>query len=148
MTRREKELFAAAIRFASPLAMRGQACQKTMTAVAKQISRYLTFEVSDAEIEAAVAVNMAGKGERTAVRSKSQEKRVRAQKGMDPVPEARYRLIQDHDSHWYVIRTDQVAEFEAFCEDPGYGDWKGYDFSENTVNGPHTVTFPEWKEDL
>lgn len=64
-------------------------------------------------------------------------------------PAVRYRMIQDEECHWYVIRVGQVEEFNqwqdamADCEK-----WDGFDFNDVRVNGPHTVTFREWKEEL
>lgn len=61
----------------------------------------------------------------------------------------RYRMIQDEECHWYVIRVGQVEEFNlwqdamAECEK-----WDSFDFNDVRVNGPHTVTFPEWKEEV
>lgn len=74
---------------------------------------------------------------------------VRANHGLPPVPEVRYRMIQDEECHWYVIRVGQIEEFNqwhdamAECEK-----WDGFDFNDVRVNGPHTVTFPEWKEEM
>ncbi len=59
----------------------------------------------------------------------------------------KFRLIQDDDCHWYVIRADQSDEFyeweqaQADCVE-----WSGHDFNENRVNGPQSVVFDDWKE--
>ncbi len=72
---------------------------------------------------------------------------VRESHDLPPIS-VRYRMIQDEDCHWYVIRTDQVAEFNlwqdamARCEK-----WDGFDFSESQVNGPHMVSFLEWRQE-
>lgn len=80
--------------------------------------------------------------------SRSVERRIRAMKGLSPVPEVHYRLIQDEDCHWYVIRTTQEEEFNQWQDAmAGAIDWDGFDFNEVRVNGPHTITFPEWKEE-
>jgi hypothetical protein len=70
MTRREKELFAMAIRYAERLTNlpRDVGMPVPMKDVARDITDHLTFEVTDDEITAAVAVNRAGRGERTAIR--------------------------------------------------------------------------------
>lgn len=66
MTRRETELFAAAIRNLMPSrTIKWDA--ESLTKVAREITQNLTFQVTDGEIMSAVAVNFAGKGERTAV---------------------------------------------------------------------------------
>lgn len=67
MTRREKELLAAAIRYASFANQALDFTREGMTAKARKIVEYLTFEVTDDEIAAAVAVNLAGHGSRTAM---------------------------------------------------------------------------------
>lgn len=62
--------------------------------------------------------------------------------------ERRYRLIQDEDGHWYVIRVDETEKFEAWVAAGPY--WDGYvgkDFGDLMVNGPHTVSFPTWSEE-
>jgi hypothetical protein len=138
MTRREKELFAMAIRAFDrqlPLSNAGR-----MTIVGRQLAENLTFKVTDAEIEAAVAVNLAGKGSRTAVRSKFQDKRLATQA-------ARFRLIQDEDSHWYVIRSDQEDEFNEWQDAMSESaPWDGHDFSEDRVGGsPSRVEFPSFE---
>lgn len=69
MTRREKELFAMAIRYADRqiTVPHDAGAADRMSQVARRLAQNLTFEVTDDEITAAVAVNIAGKGERTAV---------------------------------------------------------------------------------
>lgn len=58
-----------------------------------------------------------------------------------------FRLIQDDDCHWYVIRVDQAAEFHEWeqamidCDE-----WHGHDFNENRIDGPRDVVFPSWEE--
>ena len=62
---------------------------------------------------------------------------------------AQFCLIQDNDSHWYVIKADQRETFRQWVEwTENYeeGDYTGPDFNSNRVNGPHTVVFGEWKE--
>lgn len=72
---------------------------------------------------------------------------VRTDHGLEPVS-VRYRMIQDESCHWYVIRTDQVQEFEQWQDAMSECiDRDGFDFNEVRVNGPHDVTFPEWKEE-
>lgn len=80
-------------------------------------------------------------------RSKSQEKRIRAQKGLPSLPEVRYRLIQDESCHWYVIRTDQEDEFNAWQDAmAGCEKWNGHDFSNDAIGGsPGLVTFPSFE---
>jgi hypothetical protein len=72
---------------------------------------------------------------------------VRVEHGLDPVPEVRYRLIQDEDCHWYVIRVGQEQEFDAWQD--AMVDclpWKGHDFSEDALGGdPGRVTFPSFE---
>lgn len=56
------------------------------------------------------------------------------------------RLIQDDDSHWYVIPCHRVDDFHAWefamseCH-PWEMDWEPH-----RVNGPHAVQFYEWDE--
>ncbi len=56
------------------------------------------------------------------------------------------RLIQDEDSHWYVIPVSEVARFyewdRAVANNTSFG---GTGFDSNMVDGPHSVTFPSYK---
>lgn len=62
--------------------------------------------------------------------------------------EIRNRLIRDNDGHWFVIEAGLVDEFWQWVEwmETGEGPRPSFDFSGNTVDGPHTVTFGEWSE--
>ncbi len=57
-----------------------------------------------------------------------------------------YEMIQDGDSHWYVIPVNRRADFQRWeramwnCDD-----WKE-DWQPRRVNGTHTVQFKEWSE--
>lgn len=60
----------------------------------------------------------------------------------------KHRLIQDDDSHWYVIpvdRTDTFREWVRACElnKPMECD---IDFDMLRVDGPHVVTFDKWED--
>jgi len=67
MTRREKELFSRAIMFACNVQNVPLDDGVGMNRVAREIADHLTFDVSHAEIIAACAVNLAGKGKRRCV---------------------------------------------------------------------------------
>lgn len=63
----------------------------------------------------------------------------------EATPEPRM-LIQDNDSHWYVIpvvRRDDFYQWETAME--SCEDWP-HDWEPQRVQGPHTVQFTEWKE--
>lgn len=58
-----------------------------------------------------------------------------------------YRLIQDNDCHWYVIRIKQETEFYDWlsnAESDNPKKWEGHDFDDNRVDGPHRIFFKEW----
>lgn len=94
MTRRETELFAAAIRnLVSSRTIKWDA--ESLTKVAREITQNLTFKVTENEITVAVAVNLAGKGERTAVPITEAE-HDRLTKSDNPRDEL-YRIMKDHD---------------------------------------------------
>jgi hypothetical protein len=60
----------------------------------------------------------------------------------------RFRLIQDDDSHWYVIPSDQLEAFQRWVTAAPY--WEGYsgrDFDADRINGPPHFTFADWMED-
>lgn len=58
-----------------------------------------------------------------------------------------FRLIQDDDGHWYVIRLSEVESFYQWIAAAPY--WEGYEgprFDDRMVSGPHCVAFPEYTE--
>lgn len=59
-----------------------------------------------------------------------------------------YRLIQDDDCHWYVIRLSEVDAFRKWLDAGPY--WEGYEgprFDDQRVNGPASISFPGYAED-
>ena len=59
-----------------------------------------------------------------------------------------WQLVQDNDSHWYVIPFTCRAEWAAFCDIPE-DDERGWDVPEwaTRVDGPHVVVFGDWREE-
>lgn len=57
----------------------------------------------------------------------------------------RYRLIQDNDSHWYLIPVDKAAAFEAwvqYMESDSDDEFAGEDFEDTAIGGsPGLVSF-------
>lgn len=57
-----------------------------------------------------------------------------------------WRLIQDSDSHWYLIpydSQDEFGEWELAMEN--YIEWNGTDFDSMRVDGPNRVLIIEWE---
>lgn len=58
-----------------------------------------------------------------------------------------HRLVDDDDGHWYVIRVEEEKSFAQWLDAAPY--WEGYkgkDFDQCRVDGPHTVQFASWSE--
>lgn len=58
-----------------------------------------------------------------------------------------YELIDDDDGHWYVILVSEEPAFAKWLAAAPY--WEGYrgkDFNDCRVNGPHAVQFSMWSE--
>lgn len=77
--------------------------------------------------------------------SEMQEDHVARQR--PPHVNIQYRLIRDNDCHWYVIDAARTEEFNEWLNDPGYGDWTGYDFNDDIINSPYDITFEHFKID-
>lgn len=58
-----------------------------------------------------------------------------------------YRLIDDDDGHWYVILVSEEKAFQKWLDaGPYWTKYKGKDFNECRVDGPHRVVFDSWRE--
>lgn len=60
----------------------------------------------------------------------------------------RWCLVQDDDTHWYLIPADDREEFfkwVSFSDD--HAGWRGTFFDDCRIDGPHVLTFtaPEIK---
>jgi hypothetical protein len=57
-------------------------------------------------------------------------------------------LVQDDDGHWYCITPAEKSDFETWVqssyENVGY---EGPDFEDKRINGPHTFTFIDGREE-
>ena len=62
----------------------------------------------------------------------------------------RYCLVQDEDCYWYLIPAQDRKLFMALC-DESYGTDNFDDFDDRfgnlRVDGPHSLTFTDPKED-
>jgi len=58
-----------------------------------------------------------------------------------------YTLVQDNDCHWYVIPEDKRKNWYEWRSLPP-GDPKSWIVPKyaHRVDGPHTVSFPNWIE--
>jgi len=60
-----------------------------------------------------------------------------------------FKLIQDDDSHWYVIPVELEPQFEAWqkhVENYEETDYSGPDFNEYAIGGsPSLVIFPSYE---
>jgi hypothetical protein len=56
-----------------------------------------------------------------------------------------HRLVQDNDSHWYVIPDDKLPEWEEWRDIPGSDErsWELPDYA-TEVSGYQSVTFKEF----
>lgn len=59
-----------------------------------------------------------------------------------------YRLVQDNDCHWYVIPADRVESFNDWVQCQERSLPMETELEPERVNGPHTVTFTDWKENV
>lgn len=64
--------------------------------------------------------------------------------------ETPFRLIEDNDGHWYVIRvsvTDRFNDWISAIENDGPASYADWDYFESCrVDGPHAVHFGKWSE--
>lgn len=58
-----------------------------------------------------------------------------------------YQLVQDNDSHWYVIPCELLGPFNEWLEACVDGEATDvFEFWRKRVDGPHTVRFTQWEE--
>lgn len=58
-----------------------------------------------------------------------------------------YRLIQDEDSHWYVIPVGEEETFVKWMAAMAGCRHLPAHFDPIRVDGPHTVAFTGWREE-
>lgn len=54
-------------------------------------------------------------------------------------------LIQDNDGHWYLIEKSEEPTFWKWIEAIESDEETELDFSENGVDGPHSVLIKEYE---
>jgi len=59
----------------------------------------------------------------------------------------RYYLMQDEDSHWYLVPQDREDEFNTLSENED--EWEAFEdeFGGCRIDGPHRLTFTDPRED-
>jgi len=69
---------------------------------------------------------------------------------MSDTADVRYFLDRDSSSHWYIVRADKRAEWDAWCnipEDDELG-WTPPEFARPINGSPSAVTFSRPAENL
>jgi len=56
------------------------------------------------------------------------------------------RLIQDNDSHWYIIPAAKVDEFRLWCKAMEDCTAPPSDWEPERINGPHTLNIFDWED--
>lgn len=58
-----------------------------------------------------------------------------------------YLIENDEDGHWYVIRADQLEDFNKWLEATSRWEETDLDFEPNRIQGhPNGLRFREWRQ--
>lgn len=58
-----------------------------------------------------------------------------------------YRLVQDDDGHWYIIRADELAIFNHWEEAMNGRRHMPANFEPKAIDGPHNLRFCDYWEE-